>query len=55
MQTDKVRQEFSEDMSIQRAFSIVFDRRPDLKLVKLFMLDRIFFPLKISENCRYGC
>ena len=31
MQTDKVRQEFSEDMSIRRAFSIVFDRRPDLR------------------------
>lgn len=31
-ETDKVRQEFSEDMSIRRAFSIVFDRRPDLRL-----------------------
>lgn len=31
MQTDKVRQEFKEDMSISRAFSMVFDRRPDLR------------------------
>ncbi|PON56416.1 FAD/NAD(P)-binding domain containing protein [Parasponia andersonii] len=31
-ETDKVRQEFSEDMSIRRAFSIVFDRRPELRL-----------------------
>ena len=31
MQTNKVREEFSEDMSISRAFSIVFDRRPDLR------------------------
>ncbi|KAG8373080.1 hypothetical protein BUALT_Bualt12G0133500 [Buddleja alternifolia] len=30
--TDLVRQEFSEDMSIQRAISIVFERRPDLRL-----------------------
>lgn len=35
MQTDKVRQEFSEDMSIRRAFSIVFDRRPDLRYDEL--------------------
>ncbi|CAA0808431.1 Probable polyamine oxidase 2 [Striga hermonthica] len=31
-ETDLIRQEFSEDMSIQRAISIVFDRRPDLRL-----------------------
>ncbi|KAJ7960594.1 Polyamine oxidase-like protein [Quillaja saponaria] len=31
-ETDKVRQEFSEDISILRAFSIVFERRPDLRL-----------------------
>ncbi|KAL5540155.1 hypothetical protein UlMin_044034 [Ulmus minor] len=31
-ETNKVREEFSEDMSISRAFSIVFDRRPDLRL-----------------------
>ncbi|KAK6917996.1 Amine oxidase [Dillenia turbinata] len=31
-QTDKVRQEFNEDMSILRAFSIVFERRPELRL-----------------------
>lgn len=31
MQTEKVRQEHSEDMSILRAFSIVFGRRPDLR------------------------
>ncbi|KAI4308147.1 hypothetical protein L6164_031251 [Bauhinia variegata] len=31
-ETDKVRQEFSEDMSIFRALSIVFERRPDLRL-----------------------
>ncbi|KAK6142385.1 hypothetical protein DH2020_022733 [Rehmannia glutinosa] len=30
--TDHIRQEFSEDMSIQRAISIVFERRPDLRL-----------------------
>ncbi|CAI9754467.1 unnamed protein product [Fraxinus pennsylvanica] len=31
-ETDLVRQEFSGDMSIQRAISIVFERRPDLRL-----------------------
>ncbi|KAK4484318.1 hypothetical protein RD792_006897, partial [Penstemon davidsonii] len=31
-ETELVRQDFSEDMSIQRAISIVFDRRPDLRL-----------------------
>ncbi|PIN17455.1 Non-specific polyamine oxidase [Handroanthus impetiginosus] len=31
-ETDLVRQESSEDMSIQRAISIVFERRPDLRL-----------------------
>ncbi|KAL0298059.1 UNVERIFIED_CONTAM: Polyamine oxidase 2 [Sesamum angustifolium] len=31
-ETELVRQESSEDMSIQRAISIVFDRRPDLRL-----------------------
>ncbi|KAF8043541.1 hypothetical protein BT93_A1760 [Corymbia citriodora subsp. variegata] len=31
-EANKVREEFSEDMSIQRAFSIVFERRPDLRL-----------------------
>lgn len=31
MQTEKVRQEISEDMSILRAFSIVSERRPDLR------------------------
>ncbi|GKV15372.1 hypothetical protein SLEP1_g26165 [Rubroshorea leprosula] len=31
-ETDKVRQEYSEDMSIRCAFSIVFERRPDLRL-----------------------
>ncbi|KAL0286156.1 UNVERIFIED_CONTAM: Polyamine oxidase 2 [Sesamum radiatum] len=30
--TDLVRQEFSEDMSVQHAISIVFERRPDLRL-----------------------
>ncbi|KAH9770522.1 polyamine oxidase 2 [Citrus sinensis] len=30
--TDKVREEHDEDMSIQRAISIVFDRRPELRL-----------------------
>ncbi|KAG8364526.1 hypothetical protein BUALT_Bualt18G0006300 [Buddleja alternifolia] len=30
--TDLVRQEFSDDMSIQRAISIVFERRPHLRL-----------------------
>ncbi|KAJ8532035.1 hypothetical protein K7X08_011958 [Anisodus acutangulus] len=32
LQTDIIRQEFSEDMSISRAISMVFDRRPDLRL-----------------------
>ncbi|KAK6919768.1 Amine oxidase [Dillenia turbinata] len=32
LQTDKVRQELHEDMSILRAFSIVFERRPELRL-----------------------
>ncbi|KAF3445039.1 hypothetical protein FNV43_RR14732 [Rhamnella rubrinervis] len=31
-ETEKVRQEISEDMSILRAFSIVFERRSDLRL-----------------------
>ncbi|KAL2524797.1 putative polyamine oxidase 2 [Abeliophyllum distichum] len=31
-QTDVIRQEFSEDMSISLAISIVFERRPDLRL-----------------------
>ncbi|XP_011100368.1 probable polyamine oxidase 2 [Sesamum indicum] len=31
-ETELVRQESSEDMSIQRAISIVFERRPDLRL-----------------------
>ncbi|XP_047953095.1 polyamine oxidase 2-like [Salvia hispanica] len=31
-ETDVIRQEFREDMSIQRAISIVFDRRLDLRL-----------------------
>ncbi|CAI0461184.1 unnamed protein product [Linum tenue] len=31
-ETNKVREEHKEDMSIQQAFSIVFERRPDLRL-----------------------
>jgi hypothetical protein len=31
MQTDEIRQEFDEDMSILCAFSIVFERRPELR------------------------
>lgn len=31
MQTEEVRKEFSEDMSITRAFSIVFERKPELR------------------------
>ncbi|TXG54516.1 hypothetical protein EZV62_019772 [Acer yangbiense] len=31
-ETEKVRQEQSEDMSIHRAFSIVFERKPELRL-----------------------
>ncbi|XP_031256954.1 polyamine oxidase 2-like [Pistacia vera] len=31
-ETDKVRQEFSEDKSIQHTISIVFERRPELRL-----------------------
>ncbi|KMT02426.1 hypothetical protein BVRB_9g203800 [Beta vulgaris subsp. vulgaris] len=31
-ETDKVREECNEDMSIKRAFSMVFERRPDLRL-----------------------
>ncbi|KAJ8753369.1 hypothetical protein K2173_019768 [Erythroxylum novogranatense] len=31
-ETEKVRLEYSEDMSILRAFSIVFERRPELRL-----------------------
>lgn len=31
-ETDKVRQEHSEDLSISHAFSIVFERRPELRL-----------------------
>ncbi|KAJ0053974.1 hypothetical protein Pint_01363 [Pistacia integerrima] len=32
LRTDKVRQEFSEDKSIQHTISIVFERRPELRL-----------------------
>ncbi|KAJ8527890.1 hypothetical protein K7X08_015341 [Anisodus acutangulus] len=31
-ETDQIRQEFSEDMSISHAISMVFERRPDLRL-----------------------
>ncbi|PRQ52168.1 putative oxidoreductase [Rosa chinensis] len=31
-ETDEVRKELSEDMSISRAFSIVFERKPELRL-----------------------
>ncbi|GLT67663.1 hypothetical protein SLA2020_399550 [Shorea laevis] len=31
-ETDKIRQEYAEDMSILRAFSIVFERRPELRM-----------------------
>ncbi|RDX79746.1 putative polyamine oxidase 2, partial [Mucuna pruriens] len=31
-ETDKIRQEFSEDMSVLRGLSIVFDRKPELRL-----------------------
>jgi len=31
MQTNKVRDEFSEDMSILRALKIVFERKPELR------------------------
>jgi polyamine oxidase len=31
-ETDNVRQEFSEDMSILHALSIVFERKPELRL-----------------------
>lgn len=31
-ETDKLRQEFTEDMSIQRAVSMVFERRPDFRM-----------------------
>ncbi|XP_038683948.1 polyamine oxidase 2-like [Tripterygium wilfordii] len=31
-ETDNVRQEYREDMSIHRAFSIVFERKPELRL-----------------------
>ncbi|CAH9072906.1 unnamed protein product [Cuscuta epithymum] len=31
-ETEKVRQEFSEDMSMKRAISMVFERRPDLRM-----------------------
>lgn len=33
MQTDNVRKNFSEDMSILRALSIVFERKPELRSV----------------------
>lgn len=31
-EANKVREEYNEDMSIQQAFSLVFERRPDLRL-----------------------
>lgn len=46
MQTEKVRQEFSEDMSILRAFSIVFERRPDLRFNEI-NCTKIFYLLNI--------
>ncbi|XP_051134744.1 polyamine oxidase 2-like isoform X2 [Andrographis paniculata] len=38
-ETDLVRKESSEDMSVQRAISIVFERRPDLRMEGWFAAD----------------
>lgn len=46
MQTDNVRQEFSEDMSILRALSIVFERKPELRS----LLAENWAPLLIPQS-----
>jgi len=33
MQTNKIREEFGEDMSVFRGLSIVLDRKPELRLL----------------------
>lgn len=43
MQTEKIRQEISEDMSIFRAFSIVFERRPDLRFNEMNYIKIVYF------------
>lgn len=39
LQTDQIRQESSEDMSISRAISMVFERRPDLRSYLILFVD----------------
>lgn len=51
-QTEKVRQEHSEDMSILQAFSIVLDRRPDLRFRRFIAYSMtvviyFFFPAEV--------
>ena len=43
MQTDLVRQDFREDMPISRAISIVFERRPDLRLNSKSLYFKCFY------------
>jgi hypothetical protein len=38
MQTNKVRNEFSEDMSIRRDLSIIFERKSELRLLLAYYL-----------------
>lgn len=45
-QTDIVRQEFSKDMSIQRAISIVFEQRPDLR----FYMCKFFVTVSVISD-----
>lgn len=60
MQTDKVREEHDEDMSIQRAISIVFDRRPELRffehvsssLFGISLQQKLLDLLKLVLTCR---
>lgn len=51
LQTDKLRQEFTEDMSIQRAVSMVFERRPDFRFPLILIS---LHPLSFS-NLLYKC
>lgn len=52
IQTDNVWQEYSEDMSILRALSIVFERKPELRSL-LSLISNSFTTLYWSSSCVY--
>jgi hypothetical protein len=53
MQIDKIRQEYAEDMSILRAFSIVFERRPELRFNHINFHNCFVSAFIDSENIIY--